>query len=701
MTDLLGAVLVRLRTGWARVRAGSPMAGADGVTVQAFSLQLDLELSRLRAEVAAGDYQPQPLFTFDIPKPAGGTRTLAIPAVRDRVLQGAALDVLGPRIEAELEDTSFAYRPGRSHRSALDRVRTLRDEGFRYVAEADVDAFFDSVDHDLLLDRLAGVAPAPDLLDLVRLWLTADAVDAQGRRTPRTRGLPQGAAISPALANLFLDDLDEALARDGHCLVRFADDFVVLARTRERAEDALDLSESVLAELALRLKPSKTGVVHFDEGFRFLGSLFVRGLDLPSSGPPGPASATPPPLPAPPRASLEQTAIGRALLTALDAEGVPLESFVADLDPAPPLAPEPADLPPELPTEPPETPRLSPGTEVFRRTLYVQENGAWLRVRQDRFLVTARQDPATDRLSVTVRDVDQVVLLGAVHATPAALRRCLREAIPLHWLSSQGRLYGHAQPAGATDTRRLRTQVLRSLDPAFRLDVARRIIRAKLANSRTLLSRYARRTGHRQLADAASALAGLMERLDAAADLNVVRGLEGQGAALTFGVFGLLLHGSPFTFERRTRRPPTDPVNAFLSFGYTLLHQTVHALLVVHGLHPGFGTLHEERPGHPALASDLVEEFRVLVDQTVLAACNRGTLRPEHVEPAQAGGAGIYLTADGRKRFIGAFERTMRQPVAHPAAARPVSYRRCIDLQVRAYVATLDGAPYVPFTRSA
>ncbi|MEM9758082.1 MAG: CRISPR-associated endonuclease Cas1 [Pseudomonadota bacterium] len=755
------ALLAALHDGWARTQAGTPMAGADGQTVRAFSWQAESEIARLRRELEAGTYRPRWMLAFDIPKSSGGTRMLAVPAVRDRVVQGAALEVLGPRLEAAFEHVSYAYRPGRGVADAIRRIRHLREQGYRHVVDADIAAYFDRVDHDLLIERLREAVDEEAVLDLVRAWLTVEAVHVDGRKLARTEGLPQGSALSPLLANLFLDRLDEAMLARGYQLVRYADDFVVLARTERQAEAALADVEAVLAELELELHRGKTRVTSFDAGFRFLGHLFLRALDLPSDHPlptapspssasrPAPPSAPPaeasgattsdaptdtasgasesapmPEVPPPPvldREALSETSLGRALLSALDAEGVPLDTFSAALA-TPQVAPTEPPAEAEEPEPPlssgasPEPLRLGPGTEVFRRTLYVQAPGAWVRVKEERFIITAQQfvddtdpdaaesrDPAKRRrLEVPVGDVDQLVLLGGGLVTPAALRRCFRHGIAVHWCSARGLPYGHAEGTQASDPERLRLQVDRSRDRPFILGAARVLVGAKLRNSRALLQRYARR----RIADgesdpvmsAVEGLGALLAKLDRASTLDAVRGYEGQGAALFFRAYGALLDGTAFTFTTRARRPPPDPVNALLSFGYTLLFQNVHALVRVHRLDPAFGTLHALRRGHPALASDLIEEFRFLVDRMVLALCTRGTLIPAHFERRDGAGPGIYLTEPGRKRFIAAFERAMLREVQHPDRATPVSYRRCIDLQVGAYVRHLEGtAPYVPF----
>jgi len=718
-----------LQQGWERVLDNSEMAGTDGVSVPLFALRLDRELARLEEALRARTYTPGPLFGFDIPKPTGGFRRLAVPPVRDRVVQSAALVVLEPLIEQALEDSTFAYRRGRSYQDAIERLRLLRDQGYLWVVDADVHAYFDEIDHTRLLDRLRELTPDADLIDLIHQWISVDMI-VGGERIRRPKGLPQGAVISPSLANLYLDDLDEAIEREGFQLVRYGDDFVVLCRSRARAEAALELTEDLLDDLALRLHPEKTRITSFEQGFRFLGSLFVRSLILPSKtkakntlavplrppatpetvSPTDPEALPPAHSPVSPsvpaRAELEHTALGRAFLRALDAEGVSVADFVGAL--AGPAFEEATSVPALLALSEAALPDfdapvpLKPGTEPFMRTLYIQEQGTWLRINRGRFVVTAGREPRDELLALPAIKVDQIMIFGHCLVTPAALRYCLQHAIPITLLSSRGAYYGQVEATTARNVARQRLQFLQALDAPFRLDLARRLVAAKLHNTRSLVRRYARRLQDERLVRAARDLTRLLRRLAQAETLDQARGYEGQGSAVYFGVFDVLLTGSDFTFEGRTRRPPLDPVNALLSFGYTLLFNNLYAMVRLHRMNPYVGFLHDERTGHPALVSDLIEEFRFLIERMVLALCNKRHLKPEdfhYPEPRASGEpGGCFLTDGARKTFIRAFERALHRAVTHPASGRTVTYRQCLDLQVRALAEHLEGkAPYTPF----
>ncbi len=264
-----------LHRAFERVRANGGCRGADGVTVEAFADDLERQFDSLEDSLRSMRYQPFPLLEIQVPKRSGGFRRLAIPSVRDRVAQAAFYETTRPVFEAEMEDVSFAFRPGLGVRDAVRRLAELRDQGFRFVVDADIDDYFDSIPHERLFARVHKL-PLPDcFFALLARWVRCEAYDGGSLRRIE-RGVPQGSAVSPMLANLFLDELDEAFARAGKRIVRYADDFVVLCRTETEAEAALELTDQLLERLELDLDQGKTSVTSFDQGFKFLGAIFVR-----------------------------------------------------------------------------------------------------------------------------------------------------------------------------------------------------------------------------------------------------------------------------------------------------------------------------------------------------------------------------------------------------------------------------------------
>lgn len=250
------------------------MAGADGVTPERFGRRLPYNLSRLGRELREGRYETGPLLRVQL-RERGKTRDLGIPTVRDRVAQRAFLHVLAKPLHANASEAAFAYRKGRSWLDALKAAEQCRDQGLQCVFRGDILEFFDRVEHDLLLDRLGKVVKDRAAMQVLRGWMTAPVVTDGGLRT-RTIGLPQGSSLSPALANFYLLDFDQAVDGLFGRLVRYADDFAVFCLEPEQAERARTAAEQALRRVRLELNPAKSYVSSFERGFSFLGWVFFR-----------------------------------------------------------------------------------------------------------------------------------------------------------------------------------------------------------------------------------------------------------------------------------------------------------------------------------------------------------------------------------------------------------------------------------------
>lgn len=273
-----------LRAAWRRVKANAGAAGVDRQTIAMFERHLERNLERLSEELKAGKYRPRAVKRKWIPKTARGKekRPLGIPTVRDRVVQTALRSVLEPIFERDFAPQSYGFRPGRGCKDALRRVGELLEGGYTWVVDADLKSYFDTIPQPQLMERVRAKVTDGRILSLVEAYLTQAVMDGLEEWTPEA-GTPQGAVLSPLLSNIYLDPLDHRMAGDGHQMVRYADDFVILCRTEAEAHRALAKVQQWTAEAGLTLHPEKTHVVDATErgGFDFLGYHFERGMQWP------------------------------------------------------------------------------------------------------------------------------------------------------------------------------------------------------------------------------------------------------------------------------------------------------------------------------------------------------------------------------------------------------------------------------------
>lgn len=619
----------QLRRGWRRVLANDGAPGGDRVTVDAFAVEVESKLDALHQSLVRGDYWPSPVRVAEIPKKRGGLRTLRIPSVRDRVAQTAASMVLTPLLDSEFEDASFGYRPGRSVRQAVRRVAALRRAGYVWTVDGDIKTFFDEVPHKPLLDRLERAIGCARTVDLVERWLDAYC-DSE-------RGLPQGMPLSPVLANLHLDAIDEKIERGGVRLVRFADDFLLLCRSEAVAREALARMVALLREAGLRINPEKTAIRRFEEATRFLGRLFVRGLVLED-----------------------------------------VDDGIATSNDAPAAQPDDAE---DDSTEPPgdessdHAPRL--------RWLYVHEPGRVVAPRGHGFSVREGED-GPEVAAIQPGWADGIEIGPAARIDDEALRLAMAARTAVVFTSSDGGMLAAVEPAPAERAALHLDQARIVLDSERRTDFARRIVAGRLRNQRVLLKRLNRKKKIEAVDRAAHEIGRLAKLARIQQTTDEAMGVEGRGARLYWPALGLLVN-APLTFENRERRPPPDPVNLALSFLSTRLAADMAALIARRGLHPGFACLHASQDGRASLALDLMEEFRApLAEGLAVFLFNARRLKPEEFSCDENGHLRAAQTAI--RTMIRAYEAWLARPVTNPQDDRRTNWRGLMEAQVLAYM---------------
>ncbi|MFC4766859.1 group II intron reverse transcriptase/maturase [Effusibacillus consociatus] len=261
---------------WLEVKKNGGSGGVDGVTLETFEKNLGMNLKEIQRLLQQNRYEPDPVLRHYIDKENGKLRPLGIPAIRDRIIQQAVRRIIEPIFEQDFYTYSFGFRAGYSAHQALATIRRAKRAGYEYVVDLDIMSFFDEIPHDLLMEKVHERITDGKVLMLIRKWLTAGVME-DGQFHETEIGSPQGGVISPLLANIYLNHFDWGMKEKGFAVVRYADDAVILCKTKEEAEKAHQAAKLILeGELQLRMHPEKTKVVHFDEGFRFLGFDFWR-----------------------------------------------------------------------------------------------------------------------------------------------------------------------------------------------------------------------------------------------------------------------------------------------------------------------------------------------------------------------------------------------------------------------------------------
>lgn len=272
-----------LQRAWEGVQSNGGSAGVDGITVTRFEKDCQNRLSAVKGQLQAHTYRPNAVKRVWIDKPGGGQRPLGVPSVRDRVVQNALRKVIEPIFENTFVEHSYGFRPRRGCKQALRRVDALLHSGNHWVVDADLKSYFDTIPHAKLMEMVKEHIADGRVLDLIAAFLKQGVMDQFKHFEAGEEGTPQGAVISPLLANIYLNPLDHLMVAKGCQMVRYADDFVILCRSQKEAEEALSHIQQWVGAHGLTLHPEKTRVVDASQrgGFDFLGYHFERGMKWP------------------------------------------------------------------------------------------------------------------------------------------------------------------------------------------------------------------------------------------------------------------------------------------------------------------------------------------------------------------------------------------------------------------------------------
>ena len=271
-----------LQAAWKQVEARKGGGGIDGLSISTFATRVDKRLTRLSEQLQEGTYEPYAVKRVWIPKGDGKRRPLGVPAIIDRVVQTSIRHAIEPIFERKFASCSYGFRPGRGCKDALREVARELKLGRTWVVDVDIEQYFDSIEHERLMNEVATEIADGTLLGLIQQFLEQDVMDGMSKWQPE-KGTPQGAVISPLLANIYLHPVDVTMMSEGYRLVRYADDMVILCESREKAEQAHARLNELLTERGLRLHPVKTRLVDATQrpGFDFLGYRFFGNYRYP------------------------------------------------------------------------------------------------------------------------------------------------------------------------------------------------------------------------------------------------------------------------------------------------------------------------------------------------------------------------------------------------------------------------------------
>ena len=584
--------------------------------------QYGLEPGRISTLVRSlddGSYEPAPSYSVWINQ-KHRQRLLAIPTRDDRAMQRCVNQLLAPAIDGFLENSSLAYRKGLNRDRAAHRIRDAWRQGYRWALRADFCRFFDTVDHEQLRDCMDAYINDDQIVELLMKWVVSGAPEDK-------TGLPTGAVISPMLANMFLDRFDEQVEKDGRCLVRYADDLMLLFKTEADALQVYRDAEQAANELSLQLNTEKSGIISLTEPFRFVGFEF-----RPEQGWKATPTATP--------CSLDD-------LGWEDSSSQPDET-VAEC---------------KLPGEQPATVSAESSLVIVGpglKRLDVQDQRLTWQYTSSSQAVAGRQ----------IKQISQIIVLGTPTLSSRFLREVQRNGIAVTLTDRSGRI--RSVITGQQHEIRaelLQQQVAVANDVERRLRISQKFVAAKILNFAVLADSMPGRNN-----DQATGimLRALEQRVLQTKSVEELLGLEGAAAAAWYGQFSQRLP-SRFSFEKRVSPRASDPINVLLNIAHTTLYRQAGLILEQAGFASTVGVLHRPKDGFMALAADLQEPFRHLMERAVIETAHQ--LHPSDFSKADDGPFRLVIRPHATKRLMATIFRLLTQPVRGAGDSDPVDYR--------------------------
>ncbi len=621
-------------------------------------LQTDLD------KLLFNQYKIPAMRGYLIPKKNGGVRPLSVPPIYDRVLQRSITQILSPALEQLMYKHSHGFRPGRSRITASYEIQAAWRAGYRWVYESDIKNFFDSVNLEHLKDRLNAIYYGDPLVDRITDWMKAPII-FEGQKIQRKNGLPQGSPLSPLMANLMLDDFDSDMETAGFHLIRFADDFIILCKDPEEAQRAEQAAQQSLKEHGLALHPDKTHITALDEGFKYLGYLFINDIALDISASNNNQSEE--------KKTQKQTP--------------PPHSWLSNL----------AEQQPQRFTKQASLTQL---IEKLAKKQPIQisqreNSGTLLTITGDHSVISTlnkqlqvhRKDKRLYRLPW--KSLQAVILFGNHQITTQAMHAALQNDVPIHLASGTGRYQGVITHNRNNQHQRLwLQQSLTFQDNDKALYCAKQIVASRLRHIKENLRQH-------QQAHKIPVIENALRKINKAENLESLRGYEGSATREYYQRISLILPPE-FEFSGRNRRPPKDPFNVLLSLGYTTLYAMTESFIHASGLLPWQGFYHQQRGSHAALASDMMEPFRHLIERTAISLIKRHEIKVDDFSYPANGGC--IINNQARRKYLALLLQRWETKIKARGEEKPKTWLKHLQTQnqsLKDFI--LKGNPFKPF----
>lgn len=685
--------------------ARDPLPGVDGVRASTIK-DVDGWIKPTLESISKGEYHPQPYLRFWM-RVESKRRPIDCPSLIDRSLMSWFNARLIPKLSPHRGVFGVARR---GWQQAIAEVEDELTRGERtYGLSFDIKEFFPSIAHPLLIQALNDRLPE-SATRLVESWLTAPSIE--GDRIVPNRdglGLPQGISVSPHLAQLFLEPFDDQLKAHAPSLryFRYLDDCLLLGDNYKTLEEMKRFITTALNEIGLKLNQQKVELGEMTKGkVAYLNHTFPKGKahhsDVDRARVTFVGSSRSSLSTELARYALKKLSLDDTLWEQGKAEGLAVGELISiELDQAG------------------RTMKWYQNAQLRRplRTLYIVNTPARVRIDRGALIVTPSSKQLEPR-ELPLSHVGQIVAMGPVEMSSAAMRYCLREDVPVLFLSNTGSYFGRLDSAKRTREPLLERQFRLRDHPKRQLNIAKAMITGRLNNARILLSRNNRKQRRRSplIDEVIKSLKRAKTDLKYARSFDEVRGIEGHATLKYWSGFAELIpkeaarrgesperefKGDSWRFVSRNRRPPLDPVNSLISFIAVLLTYNIYSIIELCGLTPYVGVLHSSGRRAPALAFDLIEEFRTpLVESVALSLVGKRVVSLNDFEWRDTGlGEGVFLTRPALRKVIKAFEQVMGKQREHPQFGLRGDMRRMIHLQTLHFAACLErDTPYKPFT---